>query len=72
MAFDARAEDLLTLGFISITTCLPSVGLTANWTLAPPVSTPIFLIIEKESFLIFCNSLSVSVKTGATVMESPV
>ena len=30
-----------TRGFISITTSRPVFGLTANWTLEPPVSTPI-------------------------------
>ena len=30
VAFEANAEDLLTLGFISITTTLPSSGFTAN------------------------------------------
>ena len=44
VAFDASADDLETLGFISITTILPFFGLTANCTLAPPVSTPISLI----------------------------
>jgi hypothetical protein len=30
VAFEARAEDLETLGFISITTILPSFGFMAN------------------------------------------
>ena len=30
VAFEANAEDLLTLGFISITTIFPFSGLTAN------------------------------------------
>ena len=41
VAFDASAEDRDTRGFISITIIRPSFGLTANWTLEPPVSTPI-------------------------------
>jgi hypothetical protein len=41
VAFDARADDLETRGFISITTNDPSSGLTANWMFDPPVSTPI-------------------------------
>ena len=53
VAFDANAEDLLTLGFISITTIFPFFGFTANCTLEPPVSTPISLKILKEAFLIF-------------------
>ena len=40
VAFDARAEDRLTRGFISITITLPVSGSTANWMLHPPVSTP--------------------------------
>ena len=72
VAFEASADDLETLGFISITTILPFFGLTANCTLAPPVSTPISLITWIAWFLIFWNSLSVKVKDGATVIESPV
>ena len=41
MAFDARAELRETRGFISMITIRPSFGLMANWTLDPPVSTPI-------------------------------
>ena len=48
VALDARAEDLETLGFISITTTFPVEGFTANWTLLPPVSTPISLKILKD------------------------
>ena len=40
VAFEANADDLETLGFISMTTWSPFLGLTANWTLDPPVSTP--------------------------------
>ena len=43
-----KAEDLETLGFISITTTFPVEGFTANWTLLPPVSTPISLKILKD------------------------
>ena len=53
VAFDARAEDLDTLGFISMTTILPSSGFTAHWTFEPPVSTPISLKIRIESVRIF-------------------
>ena len=45
MAFEARAEDLETLGFISITIIRPSTGFTANWILQPPVATPTSRII---------------------------
>ena len=40
MAFDARADDRETRGFISMTTTRPVSGWTANWMLHPPVSTP--------------------------------
>ena len=40
VALDARAEERETRGFISITTTSPVAGLTANWMLEPPVSTP--------------------------------
>ena len=53
VAFDARADDLDTLGFISMTTILPSSGLTAHWTFEPPVSTPISFKIRIESVRIF-------------------
>ena len=41
VAFDANADDRETRGFISMMTCSPVTGLTANCTLLPPVSTPI-------------------------------
>ena len=72
VAFEARADDLDTLGFISMITILPSFGLMANWTFEPPVSTPIFLRQAIDAFLIIWYSLSVSVRAGATVIESPV
>ena len=40
VAFEARADERETRGFISITTISPSAGFTANWTFEPPVSTP--------------------------------
>ena len=52
VALDASADDLETLGFISIITILPFLGFMANWTLDPPVSTPIFLKHAIEAFLI--------------------
>ncbi len=48
VAFEARAELLLTRGFISITITRPSVGFTANCTLEPPVATPTFSRIASE------------------------
>ena len=72
VALEAKAEDLETLGFISIITILPFFGLIANWTLDPPVSTPIFLRQAIDAFLITWYSLSVKVKAGAIVTESPV
>ena len=72
MALDASAEERLTRGFISITTMRPSAGLTANWTLEPPVSTPISRRTAIEAERMRWYSLSVSVSAGATVIESPV
>src|ERR1700751_5356373 len=72
VAFDARAEERETLGFISITTILPLSGLTANWMLDPPVSTPISRITANEASRIIWYSRSESVWVGATVIESPV
>ena len=40
VAFEASAEERDTRGFISMTTISPVAGLTANWMLEPPVSTP--------------------------------
>ena len=72
VALDASAEERDTRGFISITTMRPSFGLTANWTLEPPVSTPISRRTAMEAVRIRWYSLSVSVSAGATVMLSPV
>ncbi len=72
VAFDASAEDRDTRGFISITTMRPSAGLTPNCTLEPPVSTPILRRQAIEASRIRWYSLSVSVRAGATVTESPV
>ena len=72
MAFEARAEDLETLGFISITIIRPSTGFTANWILQPPVATPTSRIIAIDRSRSFWYSTSVSVIAGATVIESPV
>ena len=72
VAFDASAEDRETRGFISITTSRPSRGLTANWMLQPPVSTPTDRMMPIERSRIAWYSRSVSVIAGATVIESPV
>ena len=40
VAFEASADERDTRGFISMTTISSVSGLTANWTLLPPVSTP--------------------------------
>ncbi len=50
----------------------PVSGSSANWTLEPPVSTPISRSTAREALRIRWYSLSVSVRAGATVMESPV
>ena len=72
MAFDAKAEERDTRGFISITIMRPSSGLTANWMLQPPVSTPTARITPMATSRMRWYSRSVSVIAGATVMESPV
>ena len=72
VAFDARALDRDTRGFISITMIRPSAGLTANWMLQPPVSTPTARITSIEMSRSRWYSRSVSVIAGATVIESPV
>ena len=72
VAFEARADERETRGFISITTMRPSTGLMANCTFEPPVSTPISRSTAKLALRRIWYSLSVSVCAGATVMESPV
>ena len=72
VAFDARAEDRLTRGFISMMTCSPVAGFTANWTLEPPVSTPTRRMQANDASRISWYSTSESVWAGATVIESPV
>ena len=72
VAFDASAELRETRGFISITTMRPLAGLTENWILEPPVSTPTSRIQANDASRISWYSLSVKVIAGATVMESPV
>ena len=72
VAFDARALERDTRGFISINTCRPVAGSTANWTLEPPVSTPITRSTWSAASRICWYSRSVSVCCGATVIESPV
>ena len=72
VALDASADERLTRGFISMTIMRPSLGLTANCTLEPPVSTPISRSTAMEALRMTWYSLSVSVCAGATVIESPV
>jgi len=72
VAFDASAEDRETRGFISMTSISPSAGLTANWMLQPPASTPISRMIAIAASRMRWYSRSVSVIAGATVIESPV
>ena len=72
VAFDASAEERLTRGFISITTCSPVSGCTANCTFDPPVSTPTRRMQANAASRICWYSTSVSVCAGATVIESPV
>ena len=72
VAFEARADERLTRGFISMTTMWPSAGFTANCTLEPPVSTPTRRMHAKAASRISWYSTSERVWAGATVMESPV
>ena len=72
VALLASAEERDTRGFISTMTISPSAGLMANWTLLPPVSTPISRMMASAASRIFWYSSSVRVWAGATVMESPV
>ena len=72
VALEASAELRLTRGFISMTTMRPVAGLTANWMLQPPVSTPTARMILIAVSRMCWYSRSVSVIAGATVTESPV
>ena len=72
VALLASALERLTRGFISMTIMRPVFGSMANWTLEPPVSTPMARRIASEASRISWYSLSVSVCAGATVMLSPV
>ena len=72
VALEASAEERETRGFISMTTSRPVSGWTANWTLEPPVSTPISRRTAIEALRIIWYSLSVRVSAGATVTLSPV
>jgi len=72
VALEASADDRDTRGFISMTTMRPVFGLTANWMLQPPVSTPTARMILIATSRMCWYSRSVSVIAGATVTESPV
>ena len=72
VAFDARADDRLTRGFISITTMSPFAGFRANCTFDPPVSTPTRRMHANAASRMAWYSTSDSVWAGATVIESPV
>ena len=72
VAFEASAEERLTRGFISTMSISPSAGLTVNWMLHPPASTPISRMILIAAFRISWYSTSDRVCAGATVIESPV
>ena len=72
VALDARAEERETRGFISTTRISPFSGLTANWMLHPPASTPISRMMAMAASRMPWYSTSVRVWAGATVMESPV
>src|SRR6185436_12666237 len=70
VAFEARALERDTRGFISMTTSRPVAGSTANWMLQPPVSTPTSRSTAMPRSRIAWYSRSVRVIAGATVTES--
>ena len=72
MALDASADDRIARGFISMTTISSVSGLTANWMLEPPVSTPTARITAIAWSRRRWYWASVSVCCGATVTLSPV
>ena len=72
VALEASALERDTRGFISMTMSRPSSGLTANWMLQPPVSTPTSRRMSMPSVRMVWYSRSVNVIAGATVTESPV
>ena len=72
VAFEARALERETRGFISMTTIRPFAGCTANWMLQPPVSTPTSRMTPMLMSRSCWYSRSVRVIAGATVIESPV
>jgi len=72
VAFEASADERETRGFISMTTMRPFSGLTENWMLQPPVSTPTSRMTPIAMSRRRWYSTSVSVMAGATVIESPV
>ena len=72
VALDASADERDTRGFISMMSMSPVTGLTVNWMLHPPASTPISRMIAQAASRIVWYSRSVSVIAGATVIESPV
>ena len=67
MAFEARADERETRGFISMMMRRPVSGWTAHCTFDPPVSIPIASRTRMESSRIAWYSRSVSVWIGATV-----
>src|SRR5512138_853262 len=72
VAFEARADERLTLGLISIA-MIPSVsGFKANCTLQPPAKFPRSRIMRIAVLRMSCMAVSLSVMAGATVIESPV
>ena len=61
VALDASADERDTRGFISMTIMRPFLGLTANCTFEPPVSTPISRNTAIDALRMIWYSLSVSV-----------
>ncbi len=68
---DASADERDTRGLTSITAYSVESGESANWTLQPP-STPSARMIASAALRSRWWTVSVSVWTGATTIESPV
>ena len=72
VALDAKADERLTRGLISIAIISSVSGSSANCTLHPPAKFPRSRIIIIAVLRISCIAVSLKVIAGATVIESPV
>src|SRR5207249_12325856 len=71
VAFEARAEDLDTRGFTSITRYSRVSGWTANWMLHPPSIFSARMILIAAVLRVWWST-SLRVCAGATTIDSPV